>query len=149
MAGTKSNKLEDQAATAALYVTKNNRADQSKNNYPLGEDNKLSSASAYSAPDSRLSSHSLCLGAATSLKYATPRDLPSFPITGLEHGEAGAGAAASLASANHKDFELWKPGASAPASKAAMAAKDYKPAPLWHPEESAAGSKAAHIAARD
>ncbi|KAL9006709.1 MAG: hypothetical protein Q9188_000583 [Gyalolechia gomerana] len=132
MAGTKSNKLEDQAATAALYVTKNNKADRSKNNYPLDEDNKLSSASA-----------------ATSLKYATARDLPSFPITGLEHGEAGAGAAASLANANHKDFEYWKPGTSAPASKAAMAAKDYKPAPLWHPEESAAGSKAAHIAAKD
>ncbi|KAL8943638.1 MAG: hypothetical protein Q9216_000926 [Gyalolechia sp. 2 TL-2023] len=132
MAGTKSSKLEDQAATAALYVTKKNKADQSKDTYPLGEDNKLSSASA-----------------ATSLKYAAPRDLPSFPVTGLEHGEAGAGAAASLANANHKDFEHWKPGASAPASRAAMAAKDYKPAPLWHPEESSAGSKAAHIAVRD
>lgn len=132
MARTKSNKLEDQAATAALYVTKHNKADQSKSNYPLGEDNKLSSA-----------------GAATSLKYAAPRDLPSYPITGLEHGEAGAGAAASLANANHKDFEHWKPGTSAPASKAAMAAKDYKPAPLWHPEESATGSKAAHAAAKD
>ncbi|KAL9605070.1 MAG: hypothetical protein Q9219_000004 [cf. Caloplaca sp. 3 TL-2023] len=133
MAGTKSNKLEDQAAaTAALYVTKNDRAKQSKSNYPLDEDNKLSSASA-----------------ATSLKHANPRDLPSFPTTGLEHGEAGAGAAASLANANHKEFEHWKPGSSEPANKAAMVAKDYKPAPLWQPEESAAGSKAAHIAAKD
>ena len=87
------------------------------------------------------------LGAATSLKYASPRDLPSYPITGLEHGEAGAGAAASLANANHKDFEPWKPDASVPASKAAMQAKDYKPAPLWQPERSNAGSKAAHAAA--
>ncbi|KAL8843617.1 MAG: hypothetical protein Q9170_000121 [Blastenia crenularia] len=153
MVGTKSNKLEDQgkysrlqklsrilvpnvplAATAALYVTRNDKekAKQSRSNYPLDDDNKLSSASA-----------------ATSLKYATPRDLPSYPITGLEHGEAGAGAAASLANANHKEFEYWKPGNSEPANKAAMLAKDYKPAPLWHPEESAAGSKAAHIAAKE
>ncbi|KAL8821584.1 MAG: hypothetical protein Q9223_000428 [Gallowayella weberi] len=132
MAGTKSNKLEDQAATAALYVTKSNKKEQPKSNYPLDSDNKLSSASA-----------------ATSLKYANPRDLPSFPITGLENGEAGAGAAASLANANHRDFELWKPGTSEPANKAAMLAKDYKPAPLWHPEQSAAGSKAADIAAKD
>ncbi|KAI4191666.1 MAG: hypothetical protein LQ346_004664 [Caloplaca aetnensis] len=132
MTGTTSNKLEDQAATAALYVTRNDRAYKSKSNYPLDADNKLSSASA-----------------ATSLKYANPRDLPSFPTTGLEHGEAGAGAAASLANANHKEFKLWKPGSSAPASKAAMLAKDYKPAPLWHPEDSAAGSKAALLAARE
>ncbi|KAL8696014.1 MAG: hypothetical protein Q9224_003016, partial [Gallowayella concinna] len=132
MAGTKSNKLEDQAATAALYVTKSSKKEQSKSNYPLDSDNKLSSASA-----------------ATSLKYANPRDLPSFPITGLENGEAGAGAAASLANANHREFELWKPSASEPANKAAMLAKDYKPAPLWHPEQSAAGSKAADIAAKD
>ncbi|KAL8954061.1 MAG: hypothetical protein Q9222_000118 [Ikaeria aurantiellina] len=110
MTGTKSNKLEDQAATAALYVTRSNNKDQPKSNYPLDKDNKLSSA---------------------------------------EHGEAGAGAAASLANANHKEFEHWKPGASAPANKAAMMAKDYKPAPLWHPEDSAAGSKAAHVAAKD
>lgn len=90
-----------------------------------------------------------CSGAATSLKYASPRDLPSFPTAGLEHGEAGAGAAASLANANHKEFQLWKPATSEPANKAAMLAKDYKPAPLWHPEQSAAGSKAADIAAKD
>ncbi|KAI4259441.1 MAG: hypothetical protein LQ352_000749 [Teloschistes flavicans] len=133
MIGTKSDKLEDQAATAALYVTRANKKDHmKKSDYPLDEDNKLSSA-----------------GAATSLKYASPRDLPSFPVTGLEHGEAGAGAAASLANANHREFEHWKPSASAPASKAAMLAKDYKPAPLWHPEDSAAGSKAAHLAAQE
>lgn len=67
----------------------------------------------------------------------------------MEHGEAGAGAAASLANANHKEFELWKPGSSAPASKAAILAKDYKAAPLWHPEDSAAGSKAALLAAKE
>ncbi|KAL8706452.1 MAG: hypothetical protein Q9201_000507 [Fulgogasparrea decipioides] len=132
MVGTRSDKLEDQAATAALYVTKPVKKEQPKSNYPLDEDNRLSSA-----------------GAATSLKYASPRDLPSFPVRGLEHGEAGAGAAASLANANHKEFEHWKPGASAPANKAAMLAKDYKPAPLWHPEDSAAGSKAAHMAAKE
>ncbi|KAL8767459.1 MAG: hypothetical protein Q9209_006045 [Squamulea sp. 1 TL-2023] len=132
MAGTKSIKLEDQAATAALYVTNSQKKDQQKSNFPLDADNKLSSASA-----------------ATSLKYASPRDLPSFPTAGLEHGEAGAGAAASLANANHKEFELWKPGTSEPANKAAMLAKDYRPAPLWHPEQSVVGSKAADLAAKD
>ncbi|KAI4278519.1 MAG: hypothetical protein LQ337_000948 [Flavoplaca oasis] len=132
MAGTKSNKLEDQAATAALYVTQGQRKGQPDSNFPLDGDSKLSSASA-----------------ATSIKYAKSRDLPSFPTVGLEHGEAGAGAAASLATAKHKEFELWKPTASEPANRAAMLAKDYKPAPLWHPEQSPAGSKAADIAAKD
>ena len=81
------------------------------------------------------------------MKYASPRDLPSFPSVGITNKDSSAGAAASLANAHHKTFEYWKPGESAPASKAAMLAKDYKPAPLWHPEMSAAGSKAALIAA--
>lgn len=33
------------AATAALYVTKSNKKEQPKSNYPLDSDNKLSSAS--------------------------------------------------------------------------------------------------------
>lgn len=108
-----------------------------------------------------------------SLKYATPRDLPSYPSVGLTNPDSSAGAAASLANANHTDFESWKPDVSISAhkaafiakdhkptvvwhpdpsesaSKAAKLAKDYKPSPPWHPETSSAGSKAAKIAAAD
>ncbi len=87
------------------------------------------------------------VGAAASLHYAKPKDLPSFPIVGVSNSTSSAGAAASLANANHKDFKLWKPDASANASKAAMLAKDYKPAPMWHHELGAASSKAALQAA--
>ena len=88
------------------------------------------------------------IGAATSLKHASPRDLPSFPSAGLSNNESSAGAAASLAAANQKTFEHWKPEHSGPANQAAMLAKDYKATPLWHPETSAAGSKAALLAAK-
>ena len=85
-------------------------------------------------------------GAATSLKHANPKDLPSFPSAGLTNADSSAGAAASLANANKKDFEHWKPGELPAANKAAMLAKDYKPDALWQPELSAAGSKAALLA---
>ena len=88
-------------------------------------------------------------GAAASLKYAQPRDLPSYPITGMPDPDSSAGAAASLANANHREFELWRPGSSEPANKAAAMAKDYKMAPLWHPEQTAAGSKAALLAQKE
>ena len=87
-------------------------------------------------------------GAATSLKYANPRDLPSFPSAGLTNSQSSAGAAATLANANHKNFEHWRPESSTPAGKAAMQAKDYKAAPVWKPETSTAGSNAASSAAR-
>ena len=88
-------------------------------------------------------------GAATSLKYAHPRDLPSFPTAGFTDKDSWAGAAASLANANQKPFEYWKPDPSASANKAALLANDYKAPPLWHPEMSAAGSKAALLAAKE
>lgn len=88
-------------------------------------------------------------GAATSLKYAKPQDLPSYPITGMPDPDSSAGAAASLANANHREFEYWKPESSTPANKAAAMAKDYKMAPSWHPEQSAAGSKAALLAQKE
>lgn len=83
------------------------------------------------------------IGAATSLKRANPRDLPSFPSAGLPNKESSAGAAASLAAANQKPFEHWKPEQSAPAGKAALIAQDYKAEALWQPGVSAEGSKAA------
>ena len=89
------------------------------------------------------------LGAATSLKYADPRDLPAFPVVGLTNPDSSAGAAATLANRHKKPFEYWKPGEIPAANKAALQASDYKMAPLWHPELSAAGSKAALLAAEE
>lgn len=100
-------------------------------NCPLDADNKISSA-----------------GAAASLKYARAQDLPSFPVVGVDT-QASAGAAATLANANKKSIEQWKPDSSEAAGKAAFLAKDYKMAPLWSPEASAAGSRAALLAHRD
>lgn len=127
-----SSTLEEQAATAALYVTRSEKSTGQSGSYPLDEHQKLSAA-----------------GAATSLKHAQPQDLPSFPVLGLSNKSSSAGAAASLANAHQKPFEHWKPDPSASASAAAVLAKDYKPAELWHPEHSAAGSKAALLAAKE
>lgn len=96
----------------------------------LDENGKLSSASA-----------------ATSLKYAKPQDLPSFPSTGLSLSSAGA--AASLAASNPKSVELWKAGQIPNANKAALLAKDYEAKPLWKPEASSAGANAALLAHKD
>ncbi len=72
--------------------------------------------------------------------------MPSFPSAGLTNPNSSAGAAASLANANHTEFEHWKPDSSASANKAAYLAKDYKAPPLWHPDPSASANKAAHLA---
>lgn len=85
-------------------------------------------------------------GAAASLKYANPQDLPSYPSRGLKNDESAAGAAASLGWANQKSFEHWKPDPNSSASTAAMKAKDYKMAPLWQHEQSTDGAKAALLA---
>ncbi|GAB7349684.1 hypothetical protein MBLNU459_g0355t1 [Dothideomycetes sp. NU459] len=122
-------KLQEQASTAALYATSPSRNDPKDG--LLDANNKLSSRSA-----------------ATSLKYAQPRDLPSFPVVGI-NTTGSANKAANLANTNQKPFEHWKPEASSAAGKAAMLAKDYKMDPLWKPESSAAGSKAALLAHRD
>lgn len=79
-----------------------------------------------------------------SLKYATPQDLPSFPVVGINTTDS-ANSAANLAK-DYKMAPLWQPDASATAGKAAMLAKDYKMAPLWQPGLSTAGSKAALLA---
>ncbi|MCJ1377242.1 hypothetical protein MMC17_000334 [Xylographa soralifera] len=127
---TASQNLQGQAATAALYATNaDKRAKAAKS--PLDADGKLSSA-----------------GAATSLKYAQPQDLPWFPTVGISDPDSSAGAAASLANTNQKSFEYWKPDYSEPANKSAHLAWDYKAAPLWQPEMSATGSKAAMLAAK-
>lgn len=81
-----------------------------------------------------------------SLKYATPRDLPSYPSVGLTNPDSSAGAAASLANANHTDFESWKPDVSVSANKAAYIANDFKPTPSWHHDPSECANKAAKMA---
>lgn len=81
-----------------------------------------------------------------SLKYATPRDLPSFPSVGLTNLDSSAGAAASLANANHTDYDSWKPDVSVSAHKAAFIAKDHKPTAAWHPDPSESANKAAKLA---
>ncbi|KAH7062368.1 hypothetical protein B0J12DRAFT_615910, partial [Macrophomina phaseolina] len=125
-------RLQEQASTAALYVTNPERASNLQRNDHLSPDGKLSSASA-----------------AASLKYARAQDLPSFPVVGIDTANS-AGSAALLAAGNHTKIELWKPdGISDNAAKAALLAKDYKMAPLWQPELSAAGSKAALLAHKD
>lgn len=146
-------KLQEQASTAALYVTHPDRATNIEQKSPLGSDGKLSSAS-MRLPENAMDSGTAttdraATGAATSLKYARAQELPSFPVVGIDTANS-AGSAALLAAGNKTKIEWWKPdGTSDSAAKAALLAKDYKMAPLWQPELSAAGSKAALLAHRD
>lgn len=80
------------------------------------------------------------------LKYAEPRDLPSYPSSGLRPDGAAASAAASLGWSNQKTVEIWKPDKTSSASAAAVLAKDYKMAPAWEPDSNSAGHKAALLA---
>lgn len=130
-------------------MTRPESSSQSKDSYLLDDDNKLSSAGkcAIFQPSSTSTlTVNTASGAATSLKYANPRDLPSYPTAGLANVDSSAGAAASLANANHTVFEHWKPDPSASANKAANLAKDYKAAPSWHPDPSLSANKAANVA---
>ncbi|OBT70329.1 hypothetical protein VE03_00196 [Pseudogymnoascus sp. 23342-1-I1] len=101
----------------------------------LDRNNKLSSA-----------------GAAASLKYARPQDLPSYPSVGLppnrQNRDAHAGAAASLGWANQKPIEIWKPDATTSASTAATIGWTRKSNPPWQPQQSASGARAAVLAAK-
>ncbi|KAH7189142.1 uncharacterized protein B0J16DRAFT_318780 [Fusarium flagelliforme] len=80
------------------------------------------------------------------LKYADPRDLPSYPSAGLRPDGAAASAAASLGWSNQKPIELWKPDKTSSASAAAALAKNYKMAPTWEPASNSDGHKAALLA---
>ncbi|RGP60721.1 hypothetical protein FLONG3_10777 [Fusarium longipes] len=80
------------------------------------------------------------------LKYADPRDLPSYPSSGLRPDSAAASAAASLGWSNQKPIELWKPDKTSSASAAAALAKNYKMAPSWEPATNSDGHKAALLA---
>ncbi|KAL2211994.1 hypothetical protein CC79DRAFT_1329313 [Sarocladium strictum] len=80
------------------------------------------------------------------LKYADPRDLPSYPSSGLRPDGAAAGAAASLGWSNQKPIEPWRPDKTSASSAAAALAKDYKMAPAWEPTSDSVGRKAALLA---
>lgn len=141
-------KLEDQAATAAL---KAERKSNPASTYPLDEHHKLSAAGEDAGSSALVEAGwlmSVFVGAATSLKYASPKELPSYPVLGLTDKRSSAGAAAVLANAHRKPFEHWKPDPSSSASAAAMLAKDYKMAEMWHPEQNTHGSRAAVLAAK-
>jgi hypothetical protein len=119
----------------------------------LGGNNKLSSAG-------KSSHHSLlhitvlttCQGAAASLKYARPQDLPSYPSVGLppsnRRNDAAAGAAASLGWANQKSIDIWKPDPSSSATTAASVGWNRKANPPWQPQQSTNGARAAILAAK-
>lgn len=80
------------------------------------------------------------------LKYADPKDLPSYPSAGLSENGAAASAAATLGWANQKSPEPWRPDKAPSASAAAALAKDYKSSPAWEPVNSTGASKAALLA---
>ncbi|KFY33631.1 hypothetical protein V494_07463 [Pseudogymnoascus sp. VKM F-4513 (FW-928)] len=107
------------------------------------------SGSRYLDSNNKLSS----AGAAASLKYARPQDLPSYPSVGLplnnrQNKDAHAGAAASLGWANQKPIEIWKPDSSTSANTAATIGWTRKANPPWQPQQSANGARAAVLAAR-
>ncbi|OAA66257.1 hypothetical protein ISF_04095 [Cordyceps fumosorosea ARSEF 2679] len=80
------------------------------------------------------------------LKYADPKDLPSFPSAGLSQNAAAASAAATLGWANQKSPEPWRPDKTSSASAAAVLAKDYKSSATWEPASDSGASKAALLA---
>jgi len=125
----KSNKLSEQASTAALLATNPDRGTEKVD--PLGPDGKLSASSA-----------------ATSLKYAKAHELPSFPSLGGTTADS-AGKAAMLAK-DYKMKDLWQPELSAAGSKAALLAhgKGSK-LDFWQPSASSDGHSAATLAMRN
>jgi len=130
----KSNKLSEQASTAALYVTHPERATETRTEARSG--NPLD-------PDGKLSSKS----AATSLKYAKAHELPSFPSHG---GSASAAGSAAMLAKDYKMKELWQPELSAAGSKAALQAHNKGgKLDLWQPSASADGNSAATMAMRN
>lgn len=81
------------------------------------------------------------------MKYADPKDLPSYPSLGLKKNDAAASAAASLGWANTKPISLWTPDKNTSAQKAASLANDTKmAASAWQPAN-APGSKTAAVLA--
>ncbi|OAG42197.1 hypothetical protein AYO21_03651 [Fonsecaea monophora] len=154
---TPSDKLEDQAASAALSVARDTPTTKNSTSSILDQEGRLSAASAstppfdfhpQTTPRIQFTKLTAVPGAALSLKYARAEDLPSFPSTGGVK-LASAGAAASLAESNKKPIQVWTPGAIPHANTAAYRAKDYEMEPLWKPELSRAGSQAALAAHRD
>ncbi|KAI6506907.1 hypothetical protein MCOR13_003060 [Pyricularia oryzae] len=86
------------------------------------------------------------------LKYAEPRDLPSFPSFGLRKDNAAASAAASLGWANQKPAtpiagQNNQKNTLSTSAAAALLAKDSRPVQQWSPAKNDTGSQAAILAA--
>lgn len=86
------------------------------------------------------------------LKYANPRDLPSFPSLGLRQNDAAASAAASLGWANQKPAtnpadQKSQNNLSSASAVAALLAKGHRTAPQSPPARTDVGSRAAVLAA--
>jgi len=89
------------------------------------------------------------------LKYANPKDLPSYPSAGLPSTSAGkndsaAGTAANLGWTSQKGFEHEhrKSEPSASATTAATVGWNQKAPSQWQPQPSTSGARAAVLAAR-
>lgn len=89
------------------------------------------------------------------MKYANPKDLPSYPSAGLPSTSAGkndsaAGTAANLGWTSQKGFEHEhrKSEPSASAATAATVGWSQKAPSQWQPEPSTSGARAAVLAAR-
>lgn len=139
-------KLSEQASTAALYVTHPERNINSHE--VLNPDGKLSSRSEYNNVLVHRITDASSTGAAASLKYARPQDLPSFPTHGIDTANS-AGHAAMIAK-DYKMKDLWQPELSSAGSRAALLAhKDGGKLDLWQPSASADGNSAAKLAMRN
>lgn len=104
-------------------------------------------AKRYFDSDNNLSS----AGAAASLRYARPRDLPSYPSTGLpknDNSKQDATKAATLGWQNQRPVEVYKPTPSSSAAQAANLGWKSRAPEQWKPEQSTSGARAAVLAAQ-
>lgn len=83
------------------------------------------------------------------MKYAEPKDLPSYPSLGLKKSDAAASAAASLGWANTKSVSPWTPDKNASARKAASLANDSTMAASGQTGQNAPGSQVAAVLAAE
>lgn len=91
------------------------------------------------------------IGAAASMRYARPNELPSYPSTGLPHREErgqDATTAATLGWQNQKPVEIYRPAPSSSAATAANLGWKSKAPEHWKPEQSMNGARAAVLASQ-
>ncbi|PMD53802.1 uncharacterized protein K444DRAFT_147615 [Hyaloscypha bicolor E] len=135
-----SNKLEDQAAIAALYVTKYDNA--SKTGRAAASLKYAQAQDLPSFPSAGLKNGDSAAGAAASLGWANQK--------AFEHWKPDPSASASAAAVLAKDYKmapLWQPEQSTNGAKAALLAhRDGGKVEIWKPEASLWGNSAANQA---